>query len=280
MRARSASGGASLLLASAAGALLAACDPDPAAAALPRPEHLVDPLILARLEPALAACARGEPGALLELAELYDANDLDELALRAYDLALRQDERDLGAPLARVRYHRARVLAELGRVEEALAGFNAALPLAPDQAPLHARRGELLLELGRAGEARAAFARALELEPKGVPQRFGLARVLLFEGDARAAQAALAALAAELPRERLVHGLLARAAQALGDEPRARAELALEGRAATTTRDDPWTEEVLTRTTGIEHAVITAGEAMAAGNLAQALAILEPLYAQ
>jgi predicted Zn-dependent protease len=266
--------------ASSALLVLAACAPaGESPSDVPLPTSLSDVLIEARVAEARAAIEAGQDDAWLELAQVYDANDLDELALATYARALER-ERPSGASEVRARYHRARVLAELGRGAEALAAFDELREAAGDYAPLWARRGELLFELGLAAEARVSFERALALAPGGVPQRLGLARVLLFAGEAAAAEATLAELAREQPRERLVHGLRARAAQARGDESGAREALEREARASRTTLDDPWTAEVETRRTGIENAVRAAGAALAGDDPEAALARLEPLYRQ
>jgi predicted O-linked N-acetylglucosamine transferase (SPINDLY family) len=56
-------------------------------------------------------------------------------------------------------------LKALGRREEALAAFDAALARTPDDASAHSNRGELLRELGRIDEAAAAIAAALAADP-------------------------------------------------------------------------------------------------------------------
>src|SRR5262245_35716659 len=101
----------------------------------------VDELVRARIETALAAAERGEPGARLELAKVYDANGLAELALPLYEQCL------AGAPEARatLEFLRGQALAQLGRPAEALAAFDAALAAGDAYAPTHWRRGELLL---------------------------------------------------------------------------------------------------------------------------------------
>lgn len=237
----------------------------------------VDPFVLERVDAALAACARGEPGATLELAKVYDANGMNDMALAAYDLCLAEPE---GANRAAIVFLRGVVLEALGRPAEALAAFDAALALGDSYAPTHWRRGNLLFESGHMAEARAAFEAALALEPHSIPADLGLARVLLATDDPRGASARLEALAARVPDERFVHGLLARARRALGDEAAAARELALEERAEKSSISDPRSAEVRARATGILVGLRQANEALMSGQNRAALAILEPLHAR
>src|SRR5262245_52378494 len=178
----------------------------------------VDPLVLERIQTALAACERGEAGALLELSKVYDANGLNELALAGYELCIARDAARSAGERARLEFLRAQALDALGRPKEALAAYDAALALGDEYAPTHWRRALLLLDDGRIPEAHAAFDRALELEPLSIPANLGLARVQLLEDDPRGAAARLEKLAERSPDERFVHGLLARALRAMGDE--------------------------------------------------------------
>ncbi|MEA2988427.1 MAG: protein O-GlcNAc transferase [Alphaproteobacteria bacterium] len=59
-------------------------------------------------------------------------------------------------------------LARLGRREDALASFDAAIARAPERADAHANRGDVLAELGRRDEAVASYDRALALAPDSV----------------------------------------------------------------------------------------------------------------
>ncbi len=237
----------------------------------------VDPFVLERVEAALAACARNEPGALLELGKVYDANGMNELALAAYDVCLAEPGAANRAALA---FLRGVALESLGRPAEALAAFDAALALGDSYAPTHWRRGNLLFESGRMLEARAAFEAALALEPHSIPASLGLGKVLLSADDPRGALARLQPLAERVPDERFVHGLLARAQRALGDEAAAARELALEERAAHISISDPRSAEVRARATGILVGLRQANEALMAGENRAALALLEPLHAR
>jgi tetratricopeptide (TPR) repeat protein len=234
----------------------------------------VDELVRARIETALAAAERGESGARLELAKVYDANGLAELALPLYEQCLAGAAAEARATLE---FLRGQALAQLGRPAEALAAFDAALAAGDAYAPTHWRRGELLLEFGRLPEARAAFEAALAIEPRSVPASLGRARVALLDDDPAGALALLEPLAARAPDERFVHGLLARALRALGREAEAARELAREQRSARVSLSDPRTAEVQTRATGALALLRQADDVLLAGDPAAALALLAPL---
>ncbi|UCG99477.1 MAG: tetratricopeptide repeat protein, partial [Burkholderiales bacterium] len=53
----------------------------------------------------------------------------------------------------------------LGRLEEALASYDRALRLTPDDPDVHTNRGNVLKDLGRLEEALASYDRALRLTP-------------------------------------------------------------------------------------------------------------------
>ena len=93
------------------------------------------------------------------------------LALQLLDssLASQPDE-----PLAHVQ--RAWVLRRLGRLDEALTDTRAALDAGLDSVELHNNHGNLLLDLDRPAEAMAAFERALALDPEQPVVRANLER--------------------------------------------------------------------------------------------------------
>lgn len=258
---------------------LAACGQG-AASALPRPtaENL-DPLVRQHVERALAACERGDAGALVELAKLYDGNNLDELALAAYELCLARPD-EAGARAAELHFHRGRVLAELERSAEAERAFAAAIALGDEHPATFWRRGQVLLELGRLDEARADLEHALALEPGSIQARLALARVHLLADRPAEVLSSLAPVVSAQPDERFVHGLLGRARLALGDEAGSRAEFALEERATRVTSNDARTSEVKKRAVAIVLRLRGASEALAADRPKEALKQLEPLFAE
>jgi tetratricopeptide (TPR) repeat protein len=114
-------------------------------------------------------------------------NDLGrrEEALAAFEQALRLDPNN-----ALAYSNRGKVLHELGRPKEALASFEQALRLDPDLAVAHNNLGLMLCELGRPKEALASFEQALRLDPNYGDAHANRGRVL---GDLRRPKEALAA---------------------------------------------------------------------------------------
>ena len=129
-------------------------------------EPTLKPEEVERLRRLLAAAAPLSPGALSAEGHLLRGNALYESgryeeALAAYDRALALRPDD---PTAHM--NRGVALEDLGRHEEALAAHDRALALRPDYPNAHMNRGAALGELGRYEEALAASDRALALEPE------------------------------------------------------------------------------------------------------------------
>lgn len=103
-------------------------------------------------------------------------------ALALFDEALRVDS---GYPEAR--FHRARALAALGRLEEARQELERVVELTPEAAEPHVELGLVLGKLGASGAAKRRFARALELQPLHVDARINFAIALLKTGETEAA---------------------------------------------------------------------------------------------
>ncbi len=141
---------------------------------------------------------------------LYDEGRFDEAAGVCRDILMRHP-RDLNAMhllgLVHVRRHEAAdavpllhavaaarpdagvmndlgsVLAIVGRVDEAIARFRAALTLQPDCLPASINLGKVLLENGRAEEAVPILRQVLALEPDSPALRVQLANALLEQGN-------------------------------------------------------------------------------------------------
>lgn len=85
----------------------------------------------------------------------------NQAALASYKEAIKADPKDVNA-----RLEQARIESDcLGRYEEALATYDAALEIAPDEPKLHRGRGKMLTELDRKDDAAAALAEAVRLAP-------------------------------------------------------------------------------------------------------------------
>ncbi|SDW76328.1 Tetratricopeptide (TPR) repeat [Amycolatopsis xylanica] len=93
-----------------------------------------------------------------------------EEALRLLEDGMAELERDLGPDeqaLHRsvLRYNRGQVLAMMGRLEEALADYQAVIEVDPEFSEHHFNVGNLLRQLGRHTEALRAYEHALSLDP-------------------------------------------------------------------------------------------------------------------
>ncbi len=86
--------------------------------------------------------------------------------------------------------NRARVLADLGRTQDAERDLRKALSIDPSFHAAYTQLGRVLRVLGRFDEATAAFRRALAIEPRGADARVGLGNVLRDRGDRQGALAA------------------------------------------------------------------------------------------
>ena len=74
------------------------------------------------------------------------------------------------------------VLAEKGRTQEAIAHYQEALRIAPNQPNVHAHLGNALLQLGQLNEAVAHFQKELEIVPNSAPAHSNLGVVFLATG--------------------------------------------------------------------------------------------------
>ena len=103
---------------------------------------------------------------------LRDMGKLND-ALAGYDAALSVKPGNVA-----VLNNRGAVLQALDRHEEALASYDRALAAKPDYADAHANRGNALVELGRSEEALASFDSALALLPQHVSALYGRGNAL------------------------------------------------------------------------------------------------------
>ena len=105
------------------------------------------------------------------------------------DRELEPDEHRLHRSV--LRYNRGQVYAALGRVEEALADYDAVIAEDPNYAEYHFDRGNLLRKLGRDGDALLAYERAMALSPPFTEVYYNRADIYLARGDIEAGLADL-----------------------------------------------------------------------------------------
>jgi len=94
-------------------------------------------------------------------------------------------------PVADAHYHRALVLAALGREPDAIADYQTALRLKPGFAAAHNNLGVLQRRAGEFEAADASFAAALQIDPAHVDARYNRALTAFQRGDLALAQALL-----------------------------------------------------------------------------------------
>lgn len=252
-----------------------ACAQDPRVGRVPSLDlHGQDPELVQAVEAAhaRASAAPAELAALLELAAVLDANELDAPAEDAWNQVVALDPEHAAGW-----YHLARVRERRGEVETALAALERVRTLEPSYAPAHLRAGRILLESGRLEEAEGPLRRALELDPAAPGAVMTLARLELLRGDLEALLALLEPLRARLPREPYVNGLLARAYAAKGDSARAQQHLEAEERAGPPSVRDPWQADVQRRAVGLRIRIERSKARLASGDAPGAWRELEPL---
>ena len=115
---------------------------------------------------------------LAALSRLYHANGFYSEALQCYDGLRRLEPRE-----ARWPHLESSILAEFGRLEEALPLRERTIALAPHYLPAWLLLGDVQLKLNRGAEATQAYDRALALDSGDGYARLGLARCALARGD-------------------------------------------------------------------------------------------------
>jgi predicted Zn-dependent protease len=139
----------------------------------------VDPLLASMLQETRARLQANpdDRGLRGRLAMTLDANGLGSEAREQYLALTRLDPGE-----ARWWFHLARMEAEAGDMDAALAAIDTAIAATPDRAELRWRRGLWLIDAGRVDAAVASCREALSLDPNSEPARVALAKALL-QGD-------------------------------------------------------------------------------------------------
>jgi Flp pilus assembly protein TadD len=114
-------------------------------------------------------------------------------------------------------YNRGNVLMAMGRMEDAIRGFESAIAIDAQYAEAWNNRGNALLELGRAEEALASFGRALAIDPQYAEAHANRGHALLELEQPEPAMAAFRQALAINPADASTHNGLAMACQRVGN---------------------------------------------------------------
>lgn len=150
----------------------------------------------------------------------HDLYEFPQTALACYEAASTLDPDE-----PRWFYYRGHVLRELGRAGEARAALERVLSLAPDSVAARVWAGEVELSEGREADAEARFRAALDADPDCVRCLHGLGRVSLLRRDWEEAVSRLEQALARQPSATGIHYSLGLAYRGAGDDARARRHL-------------------------------------------------------
>jgi tetratricopeptide (TPR) repeat protein len=245
------------------------------------PPHLegpaqVDPLVEAAVQRAWSA-AEAEPRSAarrLNLAMVFDANAMPDLAIVTYQQALHLDDSQ-----PRAWYHFGICHTETGDLDAALTAFARAADLAPNYGPARWRAGQVHLDRGDLDAAASAFQQAAAVDARDPAGRIGLARIALQRGEPAVAEAHLRAVLQAYPTYSYARLLLGGALRDQGRVDEARVELA-SGAEAQSIVNDPWRVELLRFRTGHKALVERAQRLIDSGAPAEAILMLEELRAR
>ncbi|MAE28984.1 MAG: hypothetical protein CMJ87_08425 [Planctomycetes bacterium] len=210
----------------------------------------------------------------VRLGMVYEAHAMHDYAGPCFEQANLLDADD-----PKIWYRLAISRARDGKVEGALTAFGQTSALAPDYGPGHRRRARFLVDLGRAEEARAGFERALELDSKDMSAELGLVQVQLELGNAEEALRLLGKAAAGPAAEGMSRGarIFAARLEALALTRLGRAE-EVRGSGYSGARpggSDPWQRELADYKVGGSAILMRADRMLKGGRIAQAIELLE-----
>jgi tetratricopeptide (TPR) repeat protein len=225
---------------------------------------------IASVDARVAAPTR-DLAALGELARLYHANGFLSEAEQAYRGLLGFDPAEPRWP-----HLLAALLAEYGRLEEALPWLRKTTELAPGYAPARLRLANALVKLNRPDEATAAYGALLAVSPNHSHALLGLARLDLGAERLDLARGKLEAALATDPKFSTAHSLLATVHERLGNEEAAKTRRALataHGRFREA--PDPWFEGLTADCYDVYRLQVIAAGHSAAQAWREALPLLE-----
>ncbi len=162
-----------------------------------------------------------------ELGVLYQAYALVEPAQAAYEEARRLNPQDPRWP-----YYLGHILWRENQPDDAIAMFATSLELGPGDPATLVRLGEVLMEQGRLAEADQQFAAA-----NNATALFNRGQIAAQQGDAQKAVDFLEQALAADPEATSIHTPLAVAYRQLGQEAKAREQLALRGEGTVSLKD-------------------------------------------
>ena len=210
-----------------------------------------------------------------ELAVLYDAHHLYELAEQGYERAVQLDE-----SAARSWYGLAYVRGELGDLEGACAAMDHVRSLHEDLIPAHFLVGLWQLELGDLEAAEAAFQQAAAIDEQDSVSRIGLARLSLRRQQWERAVELLEPIAfGDENNARYARQLLGRAYRGLGREEDA-AAASVGGVGAGLDLQDSWRREVEQSRMFVYSTVAEADRLLARRRPDEAVALIDELWEQ
>ncbi len=210
-----------------------------------------------------------------ELAVLYDAHHLYELAEQVYERAVQLDE-----SAARCWYGLACVRGEMGDLEGACAAMDHVRSLHEDSIPAHFRVGLWRLELGDLEAAEAAFQQAAAIDEQDSVGRIGLARVSLRRRQWERAVELLEPIAlGNESNARYARQLLGRAYRGLGRDEDAAAAF-VGGVGAGLDLQEPWRREVRQSRMFVFPTLAEANRLLALHRPDDAVALLDELWEQ
>jgi tetratricopeptide (TPR) repeat protein len=176
---------------------------------------------------------------LVELSRLYHANGFFPEALACYE-GLRQTE----PTNARWPHLEASIMANFGRMDEALPLSQKAVELDPKYIPARLRLADVLLKTNRVREAANTYSEVLRREPAEPYALLGLARCDMSQNDWVKANERLQAAIAQHPNFIGALSLLVTVSERLGDRAAAATYSARMGPGVFTDLPDPWLDEL------------------------------------
>ncbi len=172
------------------------------------------------------------------MGEIYQAYALPASAEACYLNAIKLAGRSF-----RWAYLLARVIEGQGRLEEAVAAYESALSIEPNNVPSLVHLGNVHLQLGKPDEASRKFQEAIKLSPDSAAAHAGSGQVALKLKDYSAAFSAFTRALELAPAANRLHYLLAMAYRGAGDQEAGKAHLQQSGSVGVRV-DDPIEKEL------------------------------------